>query len=297
MTTGEKQRRRTGRGRIGQLFVAPYLIHLLIFFVYPFLFAFYLLFHRWDLVTPPEFVGLRNIVFLIHDAAFWRALLNTLLFLAIHIPLQIAFSLLLAVILAEKIFGRTFFRAAFFLPVIISGAVVTILWQKLYATDTGIFNHIFTAFGLPPVPWLTSSKLAMPAIAIMATWKNMGFYIVLFLAGVLNIPPHLYEASKIEGATRWQDFRYITLPLLRPTMLLVVILSTFGGFSLFIEPYVMTGGGPLNSTMSVVLYMYKHAFLFQHMGYAATVGFALALIALAVVVVQKRYLDTETQNG
>ncbi len=174
---------------------------------------------------------------------------------------------------------------------------MTILWQKLYATDTGIFNHLITAAGFSPVPWLTSPKLAMPAIAVMATWKNMGFYIVLFLAGVLNIPAHLYEASKIEGATRWQDFWHITLPLLRPTMLLVVVLSTFGGFSLFIEPYVMTGGGPLNSTMSVLLYMYKHAFLFQHMGYAATIGFALALVALVVVVVQKRYLDTETQSG
>ncbi len=288
MSTGEPK-----SDKMGYVFLSPYLLHLVVFFVYPFCFAFFLVFHRWDLLTPPEFVGLRNFTYLLHDGAFWQALLNTFVFLAIHIPLQIVLSLAVAMVLAEKIFGRAFFRAAFFLPVIISGAVVTILWQKLYSTDAGIFNQALLWAGLPAVPWLTSTKLAMPAIAVMATWKNMGFYIVLFLAGLLGIPAHLYEASRLEGASRWQEFRYVTLPLLRPTMLLVVVLSTFGGFSLFIEPYVMTGGGPLNSTMSVVLYMYKHAFLFQHMGYASTVGFALALIAFAVVLVQKRYLDTD----
>lgn len=180
-------------------------------------------------------------------------------------------------------------------PDICSNILPAILWQKLYATDTGIFNHLLNLMGFSPVGWLTSTKVAMPSIAIMATWKNMGFYIILFLGGLLSIPGHLYEVSKIEGASRWQDFWRITLPLLRPTMLLVVVLSTFGAFSLFIEPYVMTGGGPLNKTMSVVLYMYKHAFLFQHMGYAATIGFALALVILVVVLLQKKYLGEETE--
>lgn len=288
MTTGKEK-----QDKAGYLFVSPYVLFLAVFGVYPLLFAFYLVFHRWDIVTPPEFVGIANFRFLIHDADFWRSLLNTLIFLFIHIPLQIVFSILIAMALAEKIFAKSFFRAAFFLPVIISGAVVTILWQKLYATDAGVFNQILAAMGFGPVGWLTSTKTAMPAIAIMATWKNIGFYVILFLAGILNIPAHLYEASKMEGAGKWQDFWHITLPLLKPTMLLVVVLSTFGAFSLFIEPYVMTGGGPLNTTMSVVLYMYKHAFMFQHMGYAATIGFAFALIILIVVLVQKKYLDTE----
>jgi len=278
--------------RAGLLFVSPYLLFLAVFSAYPLLFAFYLVFHRWDIVSPPVYVGLANFSYLAGDVKFWRALLNTALFLALHVLLQIVFSMLIAMALAEKIAARGFFRAVFFLPVIISGAVVTILWQKLYATDTGVFNQLLACLGLPPVRWLTSTKLAMASIAVMATWKNMGFYVVLFLAGILNIPGHLYEASRIEGASRWQDFRFITLPLLRPTMLLVVVLSTLGAFSLFIEPYVMTGGGPLDTTLSVVLYMYKHAFMFQHMGYASTVGFALALLALVVVLVQKRYLDT-----
>jgi multiple sugar transport system permease protein len=290
MTTGDEK-----NDGIGYVFVAPYVIFLLVFTAYPLLFSFYLVFHSWDLITPPEYVGLRNFYFLLHDTDFRQALLNTLIFLAIHIPAQVVCSIMIALALAEKIAAKTFFRAAFFLPVIISGAVVTILWQKLYSTDTGVFNQLLALAGIAPVKWLTSTALAMPSIAVMATWKNMGFYIILFLAGLLNIPAHLYEVSKIEGATRWQDFRHITLPLLRPTMLLVVVLSTFGAFSLFIEPYVMTGGGPLNTTMSVVLYMYKHAFLFQHMGYAATIGFALAAIILLVVLVQKKYLDGEAR--
>ncbi len=281
--------------KIGYLFVTPYAVFFLAFTAYPLFFSFYLVFHRWDLLTAPEFVGLKNFSFLLHDPDFWQALLNTLVFLLIHIPLQIFFAITIAMILAEKIFARTFFRAAFFLPVIISGAVVTILWQKLYSTDAGIINHVLLLMGLAPVNWLTSPKIAMPSIAIMATWKNMGFYIILFLSGLLNIPQDLYEASKIEGASRWQDFWRITLPLLKPTMLLVVILSTLGAFSLFIEPYVMTGGGPLNKTMSVVLYMYKQAFLFQHMGYAATIGFALALVILVFVLLQKKFLGAETE--
>jgi len=288
MNTGDER-----KDAIGYIFTAPYIIFLLIFTAYPLLFSFYLVFHRWDLITPPEYIGLNNFYFLMHDADFWQALLNTLVFLSIHIPAQVVFSIIIAMVLAEKIAAKTFFRAAFFLPVIISGAVVTLLWQKLYSTDTGIFNQLLGLVGVAPVKWLTSTSLAMPSIAVMATWKNMGFYVVLFLSGILSIPAHLYEVSKIEGTTRWQDFWHITLPLLRPTMLLVVVLSTFGAFSLFIEPYVMTGGGPLNTTMSVVLYMYKHAFLFQHMGYAATVGFALAVIILVVVMIQKRYLDSE----
>ena len=288
MTTGDER-----KDAVGYVFTAPYMLFLLVFTAYPLVFSFYLVFHSWDLITPPEYIGLKNFYFLLHDTDFWQALLNTLIFLAIHIPAQVFFSIIIAMALAEKIAAKTFFRAAFFLPVIISGAVVTILWQKLYSTDTGVFNQLLALAGIAPVKWLTSTSLAMPSIAVMATWKNMGFYIVLFLAGLLNIPAHLYEVSKIEGTTRWQDFRYITLPLLRPTMLLVVVLSTFGAFSLFVEPYVMTGGGPLNTTMSVVLYMYKQAFLFQHMGYAATVGFALAAIILLVVLIQKKYLDSD----
>ena len=260
--------------KAGLVFTSPYVIHLLVFFLYPVGFSLYLVVHRWDLITDPQYVGLRNFKYLMSDHLFWQALTNTLYFLAIHIPLQIIIALALAVALAKPLKGRVFFRATFFLPVVISGAAVTILWQRLYSTEGGLINYVLSLVGIDAVPWLTDPGIAMPAIAIMATWKNLGLYIVFFLAGILAIPQPVYEAAKMEGASSWQEFRYITLPLLKPTMLLVVVLSTLGGFNLFIEPYVMTGGGPLGSTMSVVLYMYKQAFSFQHMGYAATLGFA-----------------------
>ncbi len=279
--------------RAGRWFSLPYLIFMAIFFVYPFGFAFYLLFNRWDLVTNPQFVGMGNISFLWNDPMFWQALSNTFLFLIIHIPLQIVLALLIANILARPLKGKTFFRASFFLPVVISGAVVTILWQKLYATDGGLINYLLSFIGIDAIPWLTHPKVAMPSIAIMATWKNVGLYIILFLTGILSIPKHLYEAAKMEGCSSWQEFWYVTLPMLKPSMLLVVVMSTMGAFNLFIEPYVMTGGGPMGSTMSLVLYMYKQAFFFQHMGYAATIGFALALLVLVVVLVQRKYLDKE----
>ena len=280
--------------KTGWLFTSPYLLFFAIFILYPLIFSFYLIFHKWDLVSAPEWVGLQNFYFLINDTEFFKALFNTFVFLVIHIPLQIIFALVLAVFLNQKIMARSFFRASFFLPVVISGAVVTILWQQLYSTDSGVINLLLSNIGLPKVPWLTDPLIAMPSIAIMATWKNVGFYIILFLSGLQNIPYHLYEAAQMEGSSQWQTFLKVTLPLLKPSMLLVVVLSTMGGFQLFIEPYVMTGGGPMGSTLSVVLYMYKQAFSFQHMGYAATIGFALSFIILMVVLVQKKYLDTES---
>ena len=199
----------------------------------------------------------------------------------------------LAQLLNQKIRGRAFFRASYFLPVVISGVVVTMLWQQLYANETGLINALLTRLGLPKIGWLTDPRFAMPAIALMATWKNVGLYVVLFLVGLQAIPRELYEAAELDGASGWQQFRRITVPLLNPTIMLVLVLSTIGGFSLFIEPYVMTGGGPVNSTLSGILYLYKQAFFFGKMGYAATVGFFWALIVFAVVLLQRRLVGTE----
>jgi ABC-type sugar transport system permease subunit len=211
----------------------------------------------------------------------------------IHIPLQIFVALFLAEILNQKIKLRGLFRGAFFLPVIVSGVVVTILWQQLYGFDTGLLNRMLTTVGLDKIGWLIDPKIAMPSIALMATWKNVGLYIVLFLVGLQTVPPQYYEAADLEGATHMQKFFRITLPMINPTIFMVVILSTIGGFSLFIEPYIMTGGGPLNSTVSAVLYIYKQGFFYYHMGYAATLGLFFAFIILAVVIIQKKFIETE----
>jgi multiple sugar transport system permease protein len=276
--------------RSGWLMGAPYAAFLLVFSVYPILFAIGLVFMHWDLVTTPAFAGADNLRLLAGDTRFWRAVANTFVFLAIHVPLQIATALALALALDRRLRLRAFWRAAFFLPVVISGAVVAILWSNLYATDVGLINKLLARVGVSPVPWLTDPMTAMPAIALMVTWKNVGFYVIIYLAGLQNIPRSCREAIAIEGASAWQRFRHLTLPMLLPQTILVLTLSTINGFQLFIEPYVMTGGGPLRRTYSVVLYLYTNAFSYQKMGYAATIGVALALIIGAVVAVQRRLL-------
>ena len=276
--------------RSGALMAAPYTAFLLIFAAYPILFAIALVFMQWDLVTTPAFAGFDNVRLLANDGRFWRAVMNTFAFLSIHLPLQIATALALALALNRPLAFRSFWRAAFFLPVVISGAVVAILWSNLYATDVGLINGLLVRVGLQPVPWLTDPNTAMPAIAAMVTWKNVGFYVIIYLAGLQYIPRSCKEAIEIEGATSWQRFRYLTLPSLLPQTILVVTLSTINGFQLFIEPYVMTGGGPLRRTYSIVLYLYTNAFAYQKMGYAATIGVALALIIGTVVFIQRRVI-------
>jgi len=273
------------------LLVSPYIIHLLVFVAFPVVFSIYLTFNKWNIISPMEFIGLGNFMRVFQDGLFFVAIYNTLKFLIVHIPLQIIVALLLAEILNQQIKFRPFFRAAFFLPVVVSGVVVSMLWQQLYGFDTGILNRLLTTIGLGKVGWLVDPDVAMVSIAIMATWKNVGLYVILFLVGLQTVPPQYYEAADLEGANHWQKFWYITLPMINPTIFMVVILSTIGGFSLFIEPYIMTGGGPLNSTLSAVLYIYKQAFTNYHMGYSATLGFFFAFIILAVVVIQKRFIE------
>jgi multiple sugar transport system permease protein len=276
--------------RSGAFMAAPYAVFLLAFAAYPIVFALVLVFLRWDLVTAPSVAGFDNLRLLANDGRFWRAVANTFVFLSIHVPLQIVTALGLALALNRKLVLRGFWRAAFFLPVVISGAVVAILWSNLYATDVGLINKLLVRIGLAPVSWLTDPNTAMPAIAVMVTWKNVGFYVIIYLAGLQYIPRSCQEAIEIEGASAWQRFRYLTLPSLLPQTILVITLSTINGFQLFIEPYVMTGGGPLRRTYSVVLYLYNNAFAYQKMGYAATIGVALALIIGVVVLVQRRVI-------
>lgn len=275
------------------LLVSPYILHFITFVAFPVVFSIVLTFHKWNIISPMEFTGLNNYIRLFQDQVFLKSIGNTLIFLVIHIPLQIIFALFLAEMLNQKIKFRGFFRAAFFIPVIVSGVVVTMLWEQLYAFDTGLLNRLLVNIGLGKIGWIVDPNIAMPSIAIMATWKNIGLYVVLFLVGLQTVPPHYYEAADLEGATHFQKFFHITLPMINPTIFMVVILSTIGGFSLFIEPYIMTGGGPLNSTISAVLYIYKQGFFYYRMGYATTLGLFFALIILAVVALQKKFIEKE----
>jgi ABC-type sugar transport system permease subunit len=277
----------------GFLLSTPYIIHLMLFFIYPVIFSLILIFNRWDIVTPMEFVGFKNVERILMDEVFLQSIINTGIFLVLHIPLQIVVALLFAVLLNEEIRARGFFRTLYFLPVVVSGVVVTIIFQQLFSYDDGLLNQLLQTINLPQIPWLVSSAWAMPSIALMATWKNVGLYIILFMAGLQSIPEQLYEAARLDGSNTWQRFYYITLPMINPTMVTVFVLSIIGGFSLFIEPYVMTGGGPMNSTLSAVLYIYNQAFNFGHMGYAATLGLFFAAIIFTVVSLQRKFVETE----
>lgn len=271
----------------------PYMLHLSLFFVYPVVFSIILVFHRWDVVTPMEFVGLKNFIRVFSDEVFLQSLINTGIFLVLHIPLQIVLALFFATLLNQQIVARGFFRTLYFLPVVVSGVVVTILFQQLFSFETGLINQFLFKLGIDQVPWLVSENWAMPSIALMATWKNVGLYVILFMGGLQSIPNELYEAADLEGASAQQQFFHITLPMLNPTVVTVIVLSVIGGFSLFIEPYVMTGGGPMNSTLSAVLYIYNQAFNFGHMGYASTMGLFFAVIIFTVVKIQRKFVETE----
>src|ERR1039457_2429333 len=277
------------------LLVSPYLLFVIVFVVFPVLFCFFLTFNKWNIIAPMHFIGLNNYSRLFHDRLFWKAIVNTLRFLLMHIPLQLVVSLFLAYLLNQNIRVGSFFRSSFFMPVIVSGVVVTILWQQLLGFDSGLINRMLIKAGMNKVGWLINPDIAIYSIAVMATWKNVGLYVILFLVGLQTVPPQYYEAAKLEGASRWQQFYHITLPMINPTIFLVVVLSTIGGFSLFIEPYIMTGGGPLNQTLSAVLYIYKEGFFYYHMGYASTLGFFFAGIILLFIFFQKRYVEKETR--
>ena len=282
-----------GSDPIGYLFTLPYVLFFAVFTAYPLGFAFYLTVHDWNIVRDVRpFVGARNFERLLGDELFWKALANTGVFLVVHIPLQIVIALLLSVILNQQLRARSFFRVAFFLPFVTSGAIISLVWLRLYADD-GMLNMYLGVFGLGPVGWLSDPQVAMPSIAVMATWKNVGYYLMIFLAALQAIPDQLYEEAYLNGATAWQRFAFITFPMLNPAFILVVILSTIGGFSLFVEPFVMTGGGPLDATLSLVLYLYQQAFQFLRMGYAAAIGVVLALMIFLVTLIQRKYLERE----
>lgn len=275
------------------LLMSPYIIFLCAFVLFPIFFCFYLTFQKWNIIAPMKFIGMANYTRLFNDRLFWKAIGNTFKFLLLHIPLQLVVSLFLAYLLNQQLRGLSFFRSAFFMPVIISGVVVTILWQQLLGLDTGVINRMLASLHLPKVGWLVDPDIAIYSIAAMATWKNVGLYVILFLVGLQTVPTQYYEAAKLEGANNWQQFYHITLPMINPTVFAVVILSTIGGFSLFIEPYIMTGGGPLNTTLSAVLYIYKQAFQYYNMGYSATLGFFYAIMIMTIVVIQKKFIEKE----
>ncbi len=277
------------------LFLAPALSAILFFFIIPVIAALIISFTDFDIYTLGDlrrlrFVGLSNYFKLFNDELFFKALFNTFYFVLIGGPLSIIVSLSTALLLNSQLVRfKKFFRTIYFLPVVTTIVAVAIVWRYLYHPRFGIINYLLSFLGINPIDWLGDPVFAMPAIIILAVWKNFGYNMILFVAGLQNIPSELYEAAELDGASSWFKFKTITFPLLAPTTFFISIITMIGYFQLFAEPYVMTQGGPLNSTLSIVLYMYQEGFRWWNIGYSVSIAFVLFLIILIVTILQFRY--------
>jgi len=274
------------------LFLTPALLLLLVFFFLPVLAAFLMSFTDFDIYSlgdfnKARFVGLANYQALLCDPTFWQALRNTAYFVIVGGPLTIFVSLIAAVFMNSKaVWLRPLFRLGFFAPVVTTLVAVAVVWRYIYHPRFGLLNYLLILFSLEGQDWLGNPTLAMPALILLAVWKNFGYNMMIFLAGLQTIPEQLYEAARIDGAGRWKQFTSITIPMLAPTTLFVSIVTMIGYFQFFAEPYIMTGGGPLNSTLSIVLMMYREGFRFWRMGYAASVAFMLFFIIFVMTLIQ-----------
>ncbi len=282
--------------RAGLAFIAPALGLIALFFVVPVVAGFVLAATDFDLYgigdpSTARFVGLANFAALLHDPVFWKALANTFYFVLVGGPLSVAVSLGAALLVNARLARfKGFFRTVYFAPVVTTMVAVAVVWRYLYHPRFGLLNQILASIGLPDVNWLGDPRWAMPAIILMAVWKNFGYNMIIFVAGLQGIPTTQYEAARVDGAGPWQQFRHITLPALRPMLIFVGVITMIGYFQIFTEPYVLTGGtgGPLNATLSLVMYMYKQGFRWWNIGFAAAVALVLFLIILAGTLAQMR---------
>ena len=282
----------TREARSAYLFMLPSLVILTVFVFWPIVRSFVLSFYHWSFGSSvQQWAGLDNYQRLIPDPRVWNAFRNTLYYAAITVPVTMALSLALALGLNQKLRARGLLRAAFFLPVIGSFAIVAIVWSFLFDPDIGLLSYWLHALGVPVTGWLRDPDWAMPVVILVSIWKNVGFNMVIFLAGLQGISENLYEAARVDGASAWQRFWKITLPMLRPTTLFVLVISVIGAFQVFDPVYVLTpGGGPLHSTETVVSYIYHQGIELIDISYASTIGVVLFIIVFILTLFQLRLL-------
>ncbi len=279
----------------GYLFITPAIVILALFLFVPVVLSFLISLTDWNIYgladrSSVKFVGLNNYSRVLHDVIFWKSLWNTLFFTGAGVPFTVIISLLCATVLNEKFVRfKTFFRTAYFLPVVTTIVAVAVLWRWIYNPEYGLLNYLLKSISMPEFNWLSDPRTSLASLILMAAWKNFGYNMVIFLAGLQSIPEALYESARIDGANAWQMFLHVTLPGLRTTMVFVVIMSTIGYLQFFAEPYVMTKGGPLNSTISIVLYMYNQGFKFFELGYASAIAYILFGIIFMFTFVQMKF--------
>ncbi|MBD7921327.1 sugar ABC transporter permease [Xanthomonas sp. CFBP 8703] len=279
----------------GWLFAGPALIVIGVFFGLPVLSALALSVTDFDLYALADsnhlrFVGFGNYIELLQTQMFWKSLWNTTYFVIVGVPLSIGASLGAALLLNAPVARfKPLFRTALFAPVVTTLVAVAVIWRYLFHTSYGLVNYGLSHLGIGPIDWLGDPHWAMPTIMLFAVWKNFGYNMVIFLAGLQGIPQDLYEAARIDGASKWRQFLHITLPMLGPVLLVVGVITVSGYFQLFAEPYVMTRGDPLQSTVSVLYFMFEEGFKWWNLGRASAVAFLLFLIILGVTSVMLRF--------
>lgn len=271
------------------LFLAPTIVGIVVFTLLPIIASIVLAFFRWDIITDPEFAGLSNFADIAVDPTVRRSFINTIVFVVAAVSLQLAVSLGLAVLVAQRMPGwlRTFFRSVFFFPLILSAASVSVVMRYLFNEEFGVVNWLLGLVGISGVPWLTSGWSAI-VIVLVYVWQQFGFTFLLFIGGLASIPTDVYEASAIDGATGWRQFRTITLPLLSPTMLVACVMSVISALQVFDQPWVLTRGGPGDTTRTAVMVIYESAFRQLEFGRASAVGVVLMALIMGVTALQFR---------
>jgi multiple sugar transport system permease protein len=274
------------------LFIAPYFVLLLLFTGYPILFAFQLMFVKYNTINGEmRPVGLANVTAMAGDTVLKQALVNTSKYVLIYVLGLLIVGLAAALLLNLPLRGRGFFRTLYFFPMATSAVAIAVVWSWLLSQDYGIINYLLGFVGIAKQGFLLSPTQALPSVAVVAIWSAVGYFILIYLAGLQAIPPDLYEAAAIDGAGAWSRFWAITIPLLNPTFVVVIIVSTIWGLQLFAEPWILTGGGPGVASISVALHLYKTAFQYNDMGYAATVGLFFGLLILVVILLERRLIE------
>jgi len=272
------------------LFLIPFLFAFIAFRFGPSIAGFFISLTRWNVVGTPKFLGFENYAELFNDPSFITSLINTLYFMALTVPALIVLGLLVAILVDQPLKGKSVARTFVFMPYVIMSTVVGVIWMFILDTHFGILNYYLSFFGIKPIAWLSSVNWAMPAVAITTIWWTIGFNMILFLAGLQDIPEELKEAARIDGASNWQIFWNVTFPLLRPTTVVVLMLTLINSFEVFDQIYVMTGGGPAMSTLTIIQYMYFQAFEYFRFGYGSAAACIVFAILIVLVLVERQLL-------
>ena len=272
------------------IFLAPTMIGIGIFVLLPIIGSLVLAFFRWDIITAPQFVGLKNFTDMATDSTVAISFLNTAIFVVLAVAAQLAVAMLLAVLVQSRMpsWMRVFFRSTFFFPLVLSAASVSILMRYLFNESYGVINWALSLVGIPAVPWLTSTQWAMVVVIAVYVWQNFGFSFLLFIGGLGSIPQEIYEAAAIDGATGWKQFQRITLPLVSPTLLVASVMAIISALQVFDQPYVLTRGGPGDSTRTVVMVIYESAFRELEFGRASAIGLVLMIAIMLITAIQFR---------